>query len=242
MLVVGSERMLERQHIVIPEYIAAIQAHCYERGRSLIYAAQDGNVIGAISLAPSIRTEAPAIIAALQRQEREVVIVSGDHQQVTHQIAEVLGVDAYHAEVLPDEKADLIQKLQQNGRSVCFVGDGINDALALKQANVSISLRGASTLAVDTAHILLLDNRIEQIPILFDLANDLQRHMQRNLVISIVPGLGTIGAVYLFHAGIVLAYVLFYASFGIGLLNASLPLLTHKYTQSPTQRDHADSA
>ncbi|MGB0386666.1 MAG: HAD-IC family P-type ATPase, partial [Ardenticatenaceae bacterium] len=77
----------------------------------------------------------------------------------TRRLAQELGIDHYFANTLPENKADLVKQLQEEGRTVCFVGDGINDAIALKQAHVSISLRGATTIAMDTAQIVLMDGR-----------------------------------------------------------------------------------
>lgn len=81
-----------------------------------------------------------------------------------------LGIDHYFAEVLPEAKAQLVARLQAEGRFVCFVGDGINDAIALKKAHTSISLRGASTAATDTAQIVLTDESLEQLAHVFEMA------------------------------------------------------------------------
>ena len=78
---------------------------------------------------------------------KHTAIISGDHEAPTKKLAESLGMDRYFAQVLPADKAEYVTKLQSEGRKVCFVGDGINDSIALKQANVSISLRGASSIA-----------------------------------------------------------------------------------------------
>ncbi len=116
-------------------------------------------MIGAIELHPTIRPEAKEIIRELQERNISIYIISGDHKKPTKKLAEALGIEHYFAEVLPQDKASLLSQLQDEGKSVCFVGDGINDSIALKQANVSISLRGASTIATDTAGIILMDGR-----------------------------------------------------------------------------------
>ena len=112
---------------------------------------------GAIELHPTIRPEAKQIIAELRKRNLSLYIISGDHKTPTEKLATELGIDNYFAETLPENKADLIAKLQEEGKSVCFVGDGINDSIALKKANVSISMCGASTIATDTAGIVLMD-------------------------------------------------------------------------------------
>ena len=105
------------------------------------------------------------------------MIISGDHRQPTQQLAQELGIDEYFAETLPENKAKLIEKLQQAGKSVCFIGDGINDSIALKKAHVSISLRGTSTIATDTAQVILMDESLKQLPNLFALADHLNKNM-----------------------------------------------------------------
>src|SRR5690348_18503004 len=84
----------------------------------------------------------------------------------------------YFAQVLPADKADYVEKLQKEGRKVCFVGDGINDAIALKKANVSISLRGATSIATDTAHVVFMEPGLGKLGELLDIATELQRNVR----------------------------------------------------------------
>jgi Cu2+-exporting ATPase len=130
--------------------------------------------------------------------------------------------------MLPEDKAALVEKLQQEGKTVCFVGDGINDAIALKKASVSVSLRGASSIATDAAQIVLLEANLEQLLNLFELADQLESTMSINMLMSVVPGIITTGGVYLLHFGLVHAYVLYYAGFTAGITNAMLPLKTQE--------------
>ena len=95
--------------------------------------------------------------ACRARGVKHIAIISGDHEEPTRRLAEKLGMDRYFAEVLPQDKARYVEQLQTEGRTVCFVGDGINDSIALKKANVSISLRGASSIATDTAQIVFME-------------------------------------------------------------------------------------
>ena len=96
-------------------------------------------------------------------------------------LAEQLGMDRYFAQVLPADKADYVEKLQKEGRKVCFVGDGINDAIALKKANVSISLRGATSIATDTAHVVFMEQSLGKLCELRDIARDLERNVAHQL-------------------------------------------------------------
>ncbi len=97
-------------------------------------------------------------------------IISGDSEKATQKLAQELDIDHYFAESLPEDKVRLIEQLQKEGKSVCFVGDGINDSLAMKKAQVSISLKRASTAATDTAQIILMNQDLNQLRQIFDLA------------------------------------------------------------------------
>ena len=101
-------------------------------------------------------------------------------------------MDRYFAQVLPADKADYVAKLQQEGCKVCFVGDGINDSIALKKANVSISLRGASSIATDTAHIVFLEEGLAKLCELRDIARDLDHNVKRSWSMILAPNIACI--------------------------------------------------
>lgn len=218
-------RFLEQAEITLPVCAEAIQAYCYQRGHSLVYVVANTTVIGMIELAHNLRPEAQQVVAGLQQLGKKVMIVSGDYEQPVRQLAHHLQVDAYHAGMLPSDKVDLIARLQQQGETVCFVGDGLNDALALQQADVSISLQSATGLALDTAQILLLNTDLVHLLTLFDMGQQVHTRMQGNTAFSIVPGMITIAGAYLFNVGIVTAYVLYATGFAAGITNAMLPLV-----------------
>ena len=124
----------------------------HSEGNSLILVAVGEALGGAIEMCASNRPEVHDVIAGLRaRGAKHLAIISGDHDRPTRRLAEKLGMDRYFAEVLPQDKAQYVELLQKEGRTVCFIGDGINDSIALKKANVSVSLRVASTIATDTA-------------------------------------------------------------------------------------------
>jgi Cu2+-exporting ATPase len=198
---IGSRRFMAQTGITIPAMLAPIQADCQQRGHSLVLVALDGELAGALELRAALRPEAKAVIAELRQHTRlrEVIIVSGDQEAPTRQLAQELGVDAYYAEVLPAGKAELVAKLQAQGRTVCFIGDGINDAIALKQAQVSISLRGATSAATDTAHIVLMDESLTQLPRLFALVDQFDI-TQRNTLLAVL-GASVVGLAGIYTLG-----------------------------------------
>lgn len=222
---VGSARFMELEGITIPHDIRALQTSSHEQGHSLVCVAMNERLGGAIALHATIRPEAQRIIGSLRRRHLSTYIISGDHAQPTTKLAQALGIDHVFAETLPEDKARLIAQLQQEGRSVCFVGDGINDAIALQQANVSISLRGASTVATDTAQLILMDQSLNQLDHLFDVAQQFDTNMKITLATALIPGFLCVSGVFALHLGIFSASMLYTLSFVASVGNAMRPWL-----------------
>ncbi|NJL60084.1 MAG: HAD family hydrolase [Desulfobacteraceae bacterium] len=128
---------------------------------------------------------------------------------------------------MPEDKANLITKLQDAGRSVCFVGDGINDAIALKKSDVSVSLRGASTIATDSAQIVLMGQNLKQLLPLFDLASRFDRNMDISFMTTIIPGVICVGGALFLGFGIVSSIILYNIGLMAGIGNAMLPRLDY---------------
>ena len=187
---VGSRRYIEMEGIEIPPDVAAAIEHAHALGNTMVLVAIDDSLGGGIELQAAVRPEVVEIIAGLRaRGIKHIAIISGDHDAPTRRLAEHLGMDRYFAQVLPADKADYVSKLQAEGRKVCFVGDGINDSIALKRANVSISLRGASTIATDTAHIVFLDEGLAHLCELRDIAANLHRNVRRSWHMIVAPNI-----------------------------------------------------
>jgi heavy metal translocating P-type ATPase len=178
---VGSARFMEHEGIPLSGEHKRHLERVHDEGNSLIMIGVDGKLGGALELRAAERSEAQAVIDGLrQRGARQLVIISGDHVQPTRRLAKRLGMDRYFAEVLPQDKARYVEELQKEGRKVCFIGDGVNDSIALKQADVSISLRGASSIATDTAQIVFMEESLEKLLQVHDVATDLQRNIRRS--------------------------------------------------------------
>jgi len=225
---VGSARFMHQKGIRLPKEIQELKNQCDAKGHSLVYVALNDNLAGVLELQPCIRPEAKEIINYLKAQGISLYIISGDHEQPTRRLAQALGIEHYFAETLPDKKAELIAKLRASGKFVSFIGDGINDAIALKQANVSISLRGASTAATDTAQIILMDGDLNKLKSLFEIAKAFEANMRTNYLTSMVPGVICLGGVFLFHMGVVGGLVVYYTAKMVGLTNTMLPLVKHE--------------
>jgi Cu2+-exporting ATPase len=145
-------------------------------------------------------------------------------------------MDRYFAQVLPADKADYVEKLQKEGCKVCFVGDGINDSIALKKANVSISLRGASSIATDTAHIVFLEEGLAKLCELRDIARDLDHNVKRSWSMILAPNIACIAGVFTMGFGIMASVVTNNVAALAALGNGVLPL--RKVAQIEAERRH----
>lgn len=225
---VGSLRFMHLEGIPVTPEIYALQELGHEQGSTFVYVAVDGRLDGAIELQATIRPEAKQVIQQLKQRKIEMYIISGDHKEPTRRLAMELGIDNYFAEVLPEEKANLVGRLQAEGRFVCFVGDGINDAIALKKAHTSISLRGASTAATDTAQIILTDESLQELDTVFTLAQRFAANQRIGYLTTFGPGLFCLGGVFFFKFQILSAMVWYNFSLIAGLTNALLPVFLQK--------------
>lgn len=220
---VGSERFMVMEGVTLSPAVQELQATSHELGYSLVMVAMDQQLAGVIVLKPTLRPEISQVVADLHARGLTLYILSGDQEEPTRRLAESLGIDHYQANTLPEQKATFIEALQQRGRRVCFVGDGINDSIALKKANVSVSLRGATTVATDTAQIVLMDGSLQQLPALFRLADAFDATMYRSKLWAVAPGIFSMAGVFLFHFGFLSAATIYVLSLLAGSVNAIRP-------------------
>jgi len=209
-LLVGSERLLASAGITLAPAQQTLLTEARAAGHVPVLVARGEDLIGMIELLPTLRPEAQTTLRQLRRCRgiRQICIISGDAEEPTRRLAETLGVDRYFARVLPEQKAEIVAALQAEGRLVCFVGDGINDAIALKQAQVSVSLTGASRIATDTAQIVLLDGGIGHLPRLLHAAQALDRHMNIQLGSAVAVSVCAVAGVFTAGWGIAQVVVL----------------------------------
>jgi len=221
---VGSQRFIQQslKDKNLPNTIeTAMQAG---KGHTFIFIAVDDKLQGVLELHPRLRPEVPQLIAALrQREFKQLALVSGDQQATTERLAAQLSLDAAYADVLPEGKAALIKQLQDQGHRVCFVGDGLNDAIAMKQANVSVCLSSASALSSEVAQIILLDDNLAPLDRLFGQAEQLNKGLKTGLNIWIVFGAVNAIAVPLLGFGPFQSSLLYAGAFMIGLQSSKKP-------------------
>ena len=225
---VGSGRFMTLENIPVSTDYKILQDDANQQGYSLVYIAVDEQLAGIIELHPTIRPEAKDIIKQLKQRGLSLAIISGDHEKPTQALAEELGIEHYYAETMPQDKAEIVEQLQQQGKSVCFVGDGINDTIALKKADVSISLNSASSIAADTAQIILMDDNLQQFPKLFELSESLESNYKKSLMWDIIPNMINIGGAFFFHLGVYGALGIYSIGLAGGVLNGIFPGLKAK--------------
>jgi Cu2+-exporting ATPase len=150
-------------------------------GRTAVMVAVAGRVVGVIALADAVRDTAAAAVVALHDAGVEVVMITGDNQATADRIGAQLGIDTVIAEVLPGDKAARIAELQEAGKKVAMVGDGVNDAPALAQADVGIAIGAGTDVAIETADIVLMRSDPLDVPVAFRIARGTRRKMRQNL-------------------------------------------------------------
>lgn len=150
-------------------------------GRTAVLVAVDGNGVAVIALADAARPTSAAAVDALHDLGIEVVMLSGDNEATAHRIAEQLGIDRVIAEVLPEDKAANVAALQRDGRRVAMVGDGVNDAPALAQADLGIAIGAGTDVAIETADVVLMRSDPLDVPIALRIGRGTLRKMRQNL-------------------------------------------------------------
>jgi len=155
-VLVGSARLLEQNGVDIADDVLAARRQLAETGRTAVLVAVDGRAVAVVAMADAARDTAPAAVAALHDLGVQVVMLTGDNPATAARIAEQLGIDSVIAGVLPDGKAEKIRSLQGAGRRVAMVGDGVNDAPALAQADLGIAIGAGTDVAIETADVVLM--------------------------------------------------------------------------------------
>lgn len=183
----GNEAMMAMSGIVIPDTVKASVDEYLVRGASIVYVAINSVLTGYVALADRVRSESRSVVDALHGLDVTPVLLTGDHTTTAQYIAKPLNVSHVMAECLPEDKLHVVAKLQDNGHVVAMVGDGVNDALALKKSDVGIAMGGmGSDIAVEAADIVLVNDTVQDIPHLVALSKKMMNTIKINLTFSLL--------------------------------------------------------
>jgi Cu+-exporting ATPase len=196
-VLVGRDRLLADRGVPIDEALRREADARRSAGETVVFVARGGRCLGLVALADTPRPDAAATIAALRREGVRAVMLTGDHARVAAAVATALGLDETHAELLPAEKVAAIERLQADGRRVAMVGDGVNDAPALAQADVGIALGAGTDVAIESAGVVLVRDRLDTVVAALRIGRAGYRRMVENVAIAVlfnVVGLGVAAA------------------------------------------------
>ncbi|WP_147075631.1 heavy metal translocating P-type ATPase, partial [Meiothermus hypogaeus] len=160
---VGADRYMAQLGVDVSPFAAEAQ-RLADEGKTPLYAAVGGKLAAVVAVSDPVKEGTPEAIAALHRQGFKVAMITGDNRRTARSIARQLGIDEVLAEVLPEGKADAVKQLQGKGYRVAFVGDGINDAPALAQADVGLAIGTGTDVAIETADVILMSGDLRGVP------------------------------------------------------------------------------
>lgn len=180
-VLLGNPKMLNNYGINVNNDIKEESSRLEKEGKTVIYMAVDGNTAGIIAVADTLKDDTPWAVKALRERGLETIMLTGDNQRTARAIAQQVGIDRVLAEVLPEEKEKEILRLQEEGKKVAMVGDGINDAPALAQANVGIAIGTGTDIAIEASDITLIRGELSSVVTAFNLSCTTFKVIRQNL-------------------------------------------------------------
>ncbi|NEZ86624.1 cation-translocating P-type ATPase [Clostridium botulinum] len=183
----GNEKLMKDNHIFLKDEVLKEAKSYLSKGCTIIYISIDNIMVGFSALSDTLRKNAPYMIRNIKTLGITPVLLTGDHAEAAGYISNKIGISEVKADCLPEDKLDTIHNIQIGGEMVCMVGDGVNDAPALKKAYVGIAMGGVgSDIAVDAADIALVSDNISQLPYLFELSKKMMTTIKINLSFSMI--------------------------------------------------------
>ena len=184
-LICGNEKFLIENGVLIDDKVQSALERLRTQGKASILVADQNRCIGVIALSDVLRPEAKDVVSRLSDMHTQAVLLTGDHKRTADYFAKQAGISEVRAELLPEEKVQSIADLQKKGRKVCMIGDGVNDAPALKTADVSAAMGSmGSDIAVDAADVALMSDDISKIPYLKRLSNATVKTIKASITLS----------------------------------------------------------
>ncbi|MBW3644099.1 MAG: cation-translocating P-type ATPase [Actinobacteria bacterium] len=198
-VLVGRPRFLEDNGVDLGALSGRI-AELEAAGRTVVAVGRDDRLLGILALGDELRADAVSAVAAMRQAGLTPVLVTGDNERAARRVADQVGISQVHAGVLPEQKAELVRRLQQSGR-VAMVGDGINDAPALMQADVGVAMGGGTDIAMESADVIIVGNEVTAVLTARDISRRSYRTTRQNVALAFLfNGIGipaaTTGLVY----------------------------------------------
>lgn len=179
-ILIGTRKLM-RDHLVLYQEKAKQVQNFEKKGKTVMFIAINGRLAGIVAVADTVKEHARDAIHELKKQGQEVIMLTGDNERTAHTIASTVGIDQVYAEVLPEQKAEMVQELQKNGKIVAMVGDGMNDAPALAVADIGIAIDTGTDVAIEAADITILGGDLRLVSKAFQLSQATMKNVKQNL-------------------------------------------------------------
>lgn len=179
----GNQAMMQQSGLNCGGMIELMDQHA-AKGQTPVLLAEQDTVIGMLTIADPVKQSSVAAIKHLQNHGQRVMMVTGDHAVTAKSIAEQVGINDFRANVLPQDKAQIVRELQQNGANVGMVGDGINDAPALAQADVGIAIGTGTDIAIESADVVIMQGSLQKVPDMIQLSAATTKNIKQNLFMA----------------------------------------------------------
>lgn len=201
-LVIGNKKLMQEKNIIIP---AAVEQYAIERekaGNTAIIAAVDGKVAGIFSIADQIRDDAVAALGELRKNGvKKMIMLTGDNKHTAELVATKLGLDEFHAELLPQDKVAYVKQLKEQGHVVAMAGDGVNDAPAIATADIGVAMgEGGTDISMETADVVLMADKLMQFSHAYSLSKATILNMKQNTAFAV-------GTVFILLIGVLMGSI-----------------------------------
>lgn len=180
-VLVGRRKLVDDHDLTLPENLAAAAVELEEQGRTAVFVGRDGQVVGVLAVADTVKDDAVDVVRQLHAMGLQVAMITGDNTRTAAAIATQVGIDRVLAEVLPQDKVTEVRRLQDEGRVVAMVGDGVNDAPALVQADLGIAIGTGTDVAIEASDITLMSGRLDGVVRSIQLSRQTLHTIHQNL-------------------------------------------------------------
>ena len=194
---IGNRKLMANANVEISEHVEAYAVDREKKGNTAIFASVDGKIAAIISIADEIREDAHRALAELRKNGiKKMIMLTGDNEHTARLVATKLGLDEYHAELLPEDKVNYVKKLKEEGHIVAMAGDGINDAPAIATADIGLAMgEGGTDISMETADVVLMADKLMQFAHAYSLSKATIRNMKQNTFFAV-------GTVFLLLIGV----------------------------------------